>query len=450
MQSRVYRYFLYTCIFELATIGVSGWMQSYVTEKVNAQEATANSQTQSEFGRETLSAARARELVRKSTDKMGLSLDNLEELDAEIAAILSESRGKLSLDGLQALDEDSAEILTKNPNLAISLNGLTSITPKTAASLSRLRFLALNQLKPDAAVLRELGQAEGIVQLNSLESLEAQAAADLVKRPRILSLDGLKSISADVAKELAASRASFSLNGIEDLTDEAAGAIATRPGGWSFASLKRLQHVGLAVAIATESRGVDLRQLDTVSLECLVALAECPHIVTLGMKELTKEQAEVLSKCKRYLTLNRLPKITDDAIESLLQSNCALRLPALRELNNVELAERLIKNSGSMLDVLVLESLSEPIAKVFTTRKVILPLYRVTAIDLATAKILAEHPGNLILSGLKEMSYEQAEIFAARQGKLHLSSETVMSDKARVMLAANKMISWRVKQKIQP
>ena len=72
---------------------------------------------------------------------MGLSLDNLKKLDAETASILAESRGVLSLDGLQTLDEDAAEILAKNPNLAISLNGLVSITPKAATSLSRISLM---------------------------------------------------------------------------------------------------------------------------------------------------------------------------------------------------------------------------------------------------------------------------------------------------------------------
>lgn len=446
MSSQLNRFVLIVCIFELSNVGGLCWKWEYFTGILNAQDRTeipANPQTKSENRVQLLSATEAREKVRKSTEKMGLSLDGLTDLDAETASILTETRGLLRLSGLRSLDEKTAESLTQNPGLLLSLNGLTSITPRTASFLARLRYLELNCLKPDAAVSRELGQVNGTLQLNALQSLDVQTAAHLVKLTRKLSLNGVKSISSDVAKELAASRAVISLDGIEDLTDEAAAAIATRPGGWSFGSLKRLQHSGLARAIAMESRGVFLGKLDTVSLDCLVALTDCPDAVTLGIKELTKEEAEALSKCKLRLTLNRLPTVPEDAIEVLLDSSFSLHMPALRELNNVELAERLTQSSGYMFSVQKLESLSEPIAKVFTTKKGMLPLVKVKTIDLAVAKILAEHPGNVVLSGLTEMSDEQAEVFAGRQGKLFLSSETLMSEKARRLLSTNENVTWK-------
>jgi len=44
--------------------------------------------------------------------------------------------------------------------------------------------------------------------------------------------------------------------------------------------------------------------------------------------------------------------------------------------------------------------------------------------------------------GLKEIGYEQAELFAAREGTLRLSRALAISDQARASLENNKRITW--------
>jgi len=61
---------------------------------------------------------------------------------------------------------------------------------------------------------------------------------------------------------------------------------------------------------------------------------------------------------------------------------------------------------------------------------------------LQVAAILAAHKGHLILTGLRQMSDEQAEVFAAREGTLRLSRKMVISEQAKAILEGNKRISW--------
>jgi hypothetical protein len=48
----------------------------------------------------------------------------------------------------------------------------------------------------------------------------------------------------------------------------------------------------------------------------------------------------------------------------------------------------------------------------------------------------------LILTGLRTMTDEQAELFAAREGTLRLSRALAISDQARASLENNKRITW--------
>jgi hypothetical protein len=102
----------------------------------------------------------------------------------------------------------------------------------------------------------------------------------------------------------------------------------------------------------------------------------------------------------------------------------------------------LTNDSSKMFGSPSLESLTESVAEVIARKKLILPLYQVKEITLPVAKILASHQGHLILTGLRTMSDEQAELFAVREGTLRLARGLAISDQARASLENNKRITW--------
>jgi hypothetical protein len=391
---------------------------------------------------ESVTVEDARELVKKSTLKMGMSL-KITELDPEVAAALSHTKGLLSLNGLHTIDAESALALTSTIGLSLELNGLEEITPQVATALARSGYLRLNALKPGSDVIRELGNRSGSLELNALESLDVESATHLVKQASPLSLNGVKSVSFEVAKVLAASRASISMEGLEELSVDSQNEFAKHTGGWRFQSLRSLQSTMLAENLAGQEVGVALPKLEDVSIDCLSILATSKWSVSLGIRELTVEQAQALSRCNSRLSLTRISQLTKEQIDILLQCPAKLEFRGLSELLDARLAERLAKDASRMLRIDQVESLSGEAAAAIATGKHILPLSKLRSLDSMVASALATHRGHIILSGLDEMSDEHAELFAARDGSLYLSSGMVISDHARQRLESNKQIKWK-------
>jgi len=394
-----------------------------------------------------ITAEDAKERVKKSTLKMGLSLDSITQIDPDIAAILSNTQGLLSLNGLETIDAASAQALTKTGEIAISLNGVSYINTQTASSLARTSYLEMNRLRANPEVLREFGNSTGSIQLNALESLDPPSARYLAMNRRRLTLDRIKTISIETARELAASHAMISMNGLEELTVDVAAELSKHTTGWSLNSLRSLHNSELAKRLAEQPRGVELPKLEETSIDCLSAFATGKGSVNLGLRELSTEQAQILSSCSNRLTLPRIRQLEKELIDSLLQSRCKLELPGLSELLDARLAERLAKDSGKIFSLGRVEKISEQAALAITSgttsSKQILFLNGLRTLDSPIANALAAHRGHLRLSGLKEMSDEQAELFAARDGSLYLSRDIVISDHARERLESNKRITWR-------
>jgi hypothetical protein len=391
---------------------------------------------------ESITVEDARERVKKSTLKMGLSL-NITKIDPEVATVLSNTQGLLSLNGLRTIDAESARALTSTSGMSVELNGLVEITPQVAAGLARSSYLRLNALKPGSEVIRELGNRSGALQLNSIDFLDVESATHLVKHASPLSLNGVKSVSFEVAQVLAASGALISMEGLEELSVDSQEEFAKHTGGWRFQSLRSLRSTMLAENLAGQEVGVALPKLEDVSIDCLSILATSKWFVSLGIRELTVEQAQSLSRCNSRLSLTRIPRLTKEQIDILLQCPAKLEFPGLSELLDARLAERLAKDASRMLRIEQVESLSGEAAAAIATGKHIIPLPKLRSLDSMVASALARHRGHIILSGLKEMSDEHAELFAARDGSLYLSSGIVISDQARQRLESNKKIKWK-------
>lgn len=391
---------------------------------------------------ESVTVEDARELVKKSTLKMGMSL-KITELDPEVAAALSHTKGLLSLNGLRTIDAESALALTSTSGLSLELNGLEEITPQVATALARSGYLRLNALKPGPDVIRELGNRSGTLELNALESLDVDSATHLVKQASPLSLNGVKYVSFEVAKVLAASPASISMEGLEELSVDAQDEFAKHTGDWRIQALRSLRSTKLAENLAGQRWGVALPKLEDVSNDCLSILATSKWSVSLGIRELTREQSQLMSRCNSRLSLTRIPRLSKEQIDIFLQCPAKLEFRGLTELLDARLAERLAKDASQMLRVDQVESLSGEAAAAIVTGKHILMFYRLRSLDPEVARALVTHRGHIILSGLKEMSDEHAEMFAARDGSLYLSGDMVLSDHARQRLESNKQVKWK-------
>lgn len=389
-----------------------------------------------------LSPEMARELVKKSTLKLGLDLDHIQEIDPEVATILSQTKGVLSLDGVTTLDEVSAKALASNKQLSVSLNSLVELSPQVASALGKLSYLELNKLKPNHQVVAELGNVSSTLKLDSLESLDAQAAASLSRIPFRLSLNGIKTITAEAAQQLAPSKALIEMNKIAMLSDQAAEELSKHMGGWSLEGLQQLHHVALAKTLAQQRTAINLPLADDISLECLAALVTKTNYHQLGLRTLTDEQARLLVQCDRLL-LPRIESISQEQIEIFLNSACRFDLPGLKELSDARLAARLTKNAGAMLDLRRVEAMPEEVIREISQGTAILLLNNLRSLNVTMAKDLSHYKGNLNLSGLREMSDEIADIFASREKTLFLSTELKLTPAAKKRLEANRRIIFR-------
>jgi hypothetical protein len=389
-----------------------------------------------------LSPEMARELVKKSTLKLGLDLDHIQEIDPEVATILSQTKGVLSLDGVTTLDEVSAKALASNKQLSVSLNSLVELSPQVASALGKLSYLELNKLKPNHQVVAELGNVSSTLKLDSLESLDAQAAASLSRIPFRLSLNGIKTITAEAAQQLAPSKALIEMNKIAMLSDQAAEELSKHMGGWSLEGLQQLHHVALAKTLAQQRTAINLPLADDISLECLAALVTKTNYHQLGLRTLTDEQARLLVQCDRLL-LPRIESISQEQIEIFLNSACRFDLPGLKELSDARLAARLTKNAGAMLDLRRVEAMPEEVIREISQGTAILLLNNLRSLNVTMAKDLSHYKGNLNLSGLREMSDEIADIFASREKTLFLSTELKLTPEAKKRLEANRRIIFR-------
>lgn len=279
---------------ELSRRGLSALAQTMIVH---------DTQTLSLNGLTTLSEETARFLAFHTGT---LVLNGLESLRPEVAVALARHTGLVRLDGLKALSPPVAAALAKRRlsmrggESALSLAGLETLTPETAAELARhegfLHLDGLRMLSEDAAAA--LGKHKGSLTLDGLRAIDERAAAALVQpaRPPLpmlpflgddLSLGGLGALSPGLAQVLAKHHGRLRLDGVKDLSDEAAEALAAHPGGTlsldGVTALSDRAAWALARPVPAPPRGferlpsVSLRSLTTLSAEAAAALRENPR-----------------------------------------------------------------------------------------------------------------------------------------------------------------------------
>jgi hypothetical protein len=154
-----------------------------------------------------------------------LYLNGLTSLSDAVAAALSSFRGHIALNGINSLSDAAAAALTQN-KWSIELDGLTSISDTVAESLSH------NHMNS--------------VSLNGLSSLSVKTAKILLRprshhfRPRALSFNGLTSLGDETAHALSNHWGYIELNGLTSLSNDAAQSLSQLQGSLSLMGLTSL------------------------------------------------------------------------------------------------------------------------------------------------------------------------------------------------------------------
>ncbi|MFO0940366.1 MAG: hypothetical protein U0930_06315 [Pirellulales bacterium] len=342
-------------------------------------------------------------------------LDNLKVLGVESAAALAQCKGQLSLKGLVEITPEVAEALAAHEG-ELALDGVTSLTEEAAVKLgANVGVLSLNQLKPTAKILRALSKQNGLLRLNGIESLSSVETEALSQHHGTLELNGLKSLTSESAGLLVASKSNLSLNGIPELTPEVQHILGRHSKSLSLDRLKVLSEVTLAQKLANQETSIDLGMLDETNLDCLKALVNRRFGLSLGLKQLSIEQARILSTHNVSLSLPRVRRVSDEVVGEILKTKAKISMPGLEEISNPALARLLVIQNASVLYFPNMKQLS-----------------------LEIARELAKADTNLVLSGLVEISDEVVTELSAHLRTLNLGQITTLSDKAAKSLAEHK------------
>ncbi|EMI19541.1 hypothetical protein RMSM_03530 [Rhodopirellula maiorica SM1] len=361
-----------------------------------------------------------------------LRLDGLKCLSNTAADSLGKHAGNLMLCSLEHLSDDAAESLSKHEG-DLDLGGLDSLSDAAAKSLSK---------------------HTGHLSLNGLKRLSETAAESLGKHEGRLSLDGIEVASDTVVEKLRHNRGDLSLRGLTELSEAVAKILVGIAGEGGSVYLDALEHLSAAVAeVLSNHRGnLSLGGLKTLSDSAAASLSRHRQSLSLdGLTDLTESVAKSLgeivgqSYLEDYAELCK-PEPFDDAVRELTIDELykltvrvdELSLNGLKSLSD-EAAENLSKYKG-FLSLNSVDTLSESARSSFSRMqrgaslneyiKTIKSLTDSDA-DVAFAAMLARgRLQNEILEfdSLRELSSGAAKELALFDGWLHLNGLSVISD----------------------
>jgi hypothetical protein len=292
-----------------------------------------------------LTVEQARELMGKKLQVAGGldgsfgSLDALTTLDPEVAEVLVEYSGAISFNGLTELSPATAAVLARHKAVRpfgyadLRLNGLKTISPEAAEALAahegKVLLYGLETLD-SVPLAQKLARQWGELRLG-LTELSPEIAAELARhrgneedktRPgvtyrradgaaSVLRLDMITSLSPETAEALAAHEGVLVLNGLVSLDPAVAAALAKRVGN------RKNNRAGTLV----------LNGLPAISPEAAAALAAFPgELVLKGITELSPEAAAALAQHKGRLHLTGLAEVSPE-VRKALEGHANLRLP---------------------------------------------------------------------------------------------------------------------------
>lgn len=242
---------------------------------------------------------------------------------------------------------------------SIVLEALQSLSAEAAAELARhgehLTFAALPALSAEAAALLA-NRPEGGLTFRGMRSLSPEVARALVPTRGPLGLDGLESISAEVAAPLAAYRGPvLSLAGLTSLSAETAAALTTCP-TWDghLSSIRTLPVETARVLARHRGQQLVLAGLTTISPEAIEALSGYTGgRLHMMIQPLTPELVATLAACRAWQpateTLATLTAESARVLVSLPQWNGNLQgVTAIESPDAVEIARQLARRQGPL------------------------------------------------------------------------------------------------------
>lgn len=279
-----------------------------------------------------------------------ISLDGLSELNEDVAAALATHEGRLSLNGINSLSEDAARALASHKG-PLELSGLSELSKSLCVSLTQwhedLELASLNDLSVECAEV--LSCHGGDLFLDGLSDLSLEAALALAKHCGTLSLDGLTEISVDLARALATHDGWYcelSLGGITELEAETAREFAPLRGVLALDGLAAMPS-DVAEALSTcQARRLTLNGIPWISAAAAEKLSGfCGDLELNGLQNISRQVAEHLAQHRGRLAIQGLREIASEVEGILVSHEGELVLP--QEYRALELLRVIVKDTKS-------------------------------------------------------------------------------------------------------
>jgi hypothetical protein len=445
----------------------------------------------------SLNAEEAKQIARYKCKT--LRLDGLKTLEPDAAWELARYRGDLHLDGITALSGDVAKALSLHEGGCLSLNGLTQLQPDVAGALAPFKNqLLLNGISHISdETCQALARRACGLSLNGLTSLSPKALRTLAQpeewattvagpaplpdyardrlsrlKAKVLALDGLVELSPDAERALSLHCGPLSLAKLASLnTFELAHALKYVNEGNVRCSDMHLSDsaiAGLAAdvdpdhnewikdfdleldcvrelspALAAELVGfngysLQLNKLTHVSDEVAGILGTCEvwHLHLDGLTTLTEKAAAGLAARTGELFLSGLKSVDAAAAKALAKCKGNVCLYGLESLSDPDLASKLAEDRDFELPELI--HLSDEAAKALVVALPEIRFDKLPTLTVGGARAFASSRGWVDLTGLYEVSDECAVILAGFKGeRLNLSRPVMLSVRAEETLRAN-------------
>jgi hypothetical protein len=260
-------------------------------------------------------------------------LSQCRTIELEAAQLLVKSASDLLLDGLEQISAEVAAVLSSHCGMMLSLNGLVAIEPAVAGALAgyrgQLHLDGIEQLSADVA--RELALHDGGLSLSALLELSEAAAVFFAGSHSNLTLDGLQSLPVGVAVCLLDS-------GAQD--HHATARLAASLEGYIGQDESTLLE---AFASAINNRILSLSGLREIDPVLAATLAEHRGMLILnGLRTIDHDTAEVLSNFKGpLLALDGMTQIESHALLALQ------RIPGLLSTDALEAGRDVVPDNPS-------------------------------------------------------------------------------------------------------
>lgn len=377
---------------------------------------------------ETVTPAGAREAVARAeaASRFGiLQFSRVEEVDAEVAAVLAGFRGEFLILGLRTLKPEVARVLAASRSATVWLHSLTSVEAESAEAMASLRghlvmsgLVALESLP----LARKLAQRPGVLSLPSLQRVSAEIAAALGENQRGLQLAGVTELSAECEAALAGCAAPLSLPGLRSLqslplTEKLAAGYAgsVRLPRLAMLSVEQARIVARA-DFGMFWGGIALTgSAMTGDVAAVFAEEKGKRLLTIGGRDISAAALRLLVAAPFPLELPEVDACSEEQARILAEAvgqvrggpfgfRAKLGMPGLRALDSPDLAVALLRSTGTFAGAGNFAGIREISAEV------------AAAVGKTTATETSGKPfaAGLVFPGLEVLSEEAARLLAAR------------------------------------